>query len=106
MVYDNDDEEENVSKGSNIKRKKRDKELDDLERVAKEAEAHDKEARDGQVTLIIQKTLFLPWSMERILNEAINNLSIHWSDSVVAFDLENTSESQLDFPITLKAFLF
>ena len=44
--------------------------------------------------------------MQRILTEAIDNLSIHWLEPVTSFELENTLDSQLDFPITLKAFLF
>lgn len=37
---------------------------------------------------------------------AIDNLSVYWLELVVSFELENTSESQLDFPKTPKAFLF
>lgn len=50
--------------------------------------------------------LFPPWSMEQILNEAMDNPSVHWLDPVTSFELENTLDSQLDFPITPKAFLF
>ncbi|CAI9299161.1 unnamed protein product [Lactuca saligna] len=44
--------------------------------------------------------------MEIILNEAIDNPSVQWLDPVTSFQLENTLDSHLDFPITLKAFLF
>ncbi|CAI9287624.1 unnamed protein product [Lactuca saligna] len=63
-------------------------------------EAREKEAHDEQVTLATQKTLFPPWSMERILNEADESPSTHWLELAILFDLENTSESQLDLPIT------
>ncbi|CAI9260627.1 unnamed protein product [Lactuca saligna] len=75
-------------------------------RVTKEIEAQEKEARDEQVTLVTQKTLFPAWSMERILNEAIENLGTHWLESTISFELENTLESQIDLPITPRAFLF
>ncbi|CAI9284051.1 unnamed protein product [Lactuca saligna] len=44
--------------------------------------------------------------MERILNEAIDNPNVYWLELVALFEMENTSESQLDLPITPKAFLF
>ncbi|CAI9280402.1 unnamed protein product [Lactuca saligna] len=73
MVDNDDEEEEYLSEGAKLKRKKRDKELDEIECVAKQFEAREKEARDAHVTLETQKALFPPWSMEQILNEAIDN---------------------------------
>ncbi|CAI9296682.1 unnamed protein product [Lactuca saligna] len=106
MFDDDEEEEEDLSEGAKLKRKYRGKDLDEIDRVAKEAEAREKKAHDAQVYHETQKALFPPWSMERILNEAINTPSVYWLDPVVSFDLENTLESQFDFPITLKAFLF
>lgn len=44
--------------------------------------------------------------MERIQREFIDDPSIYWPEPSVSFDLSNIVESQLDFPITPKAFLF
>ncbi|CAI9266893.1 unnamed protein product [Lactuca saligna] len=51
-------------------------------------------------------SVFPPWTMERIHNEAIDNLSLHWLELLVSFDLVNLAESQFDFPVTPRAFLF
>lgn len=40
------------------------------------------------------------------MNEAVDNPSIHWLDPVTSFEPDNTLDSQLDFPITPKTFLF
>ncbi|CAI9261651.1 unnamed protein product [Lactuca saligna] len=80
---DDEEEEEDLSKGSHLKRKKCEQEL--VENL---------------------QALFPHRSMEHILNEAIDNLNVYWLEAVASFELENTSESQLDFPLTLKAFLF
>ncbi|CAI9283181.1 unnamed protein product [Lactuca saligna] len=71
-----------------------------------EAEEKARKSYEAQVTLETQKILFVAWSMERILNESIDNPSVYWLEPVTLFELENTLDSQLDFPITLKAFLF
>ena len=65
--------------------------------VAKEAEAAEKEAREAHVTLKTHKALFPPRSMEWSLNKAIDNPNVYWLEPVASFELENTSESQLDF---------
>ena len=40
------------------------------------------------------------------MNKDIDNPSVYWLEPVTSFELENTLDSQLDFPITPKAFLF
>ncbi|CAH1451764.1 unnamed protein product [Lactuca virosa] len=57
-LIDDDEEEEELSEGAKLKRKKRDKELDEAQWVAKESEALEREAREAQVTLKTQKALF------------------------------------------------
>ena len=52
------------------------------------------------------KTIFPLWTLERILKEAVDNLNVYWIEPVGSFDLENSSDLQLDMPITLKDFLF
>lgn len=44
--------------------------------------------------------------MEMILNEGVKNPSTHWLEPVISFELGNTLKSQLDLPITSKAFVF
>ncbi|CAI9283124.1 unnamed protein product [Lactuca saligna] len=38
--------------------------------------------------------------------EDIDDPDVHWLEPTTSFELRNTSESQIDFPLTLKAFLF
>lgn len=44
--------------------------------------------------------------MERIQSEVVDDLIIHWFEPMVSFELVNSADSQFDFPITLRAFLF
>ncbi|CAI9294499.1 unnamed protein product [Lactuca saligna] len=87
-------------------RKKRNRELDDLLHIRKELEDQVKEAKIAKVTLEIQKSLFPPWTIERIQRETVDYLNINWLELLVSFGLSNVADSQLDFPITRKAFLF
>ena len=86
--------------------KKHDKELDNLLRLRKELEDKEKKAEISKVTLETQRSLFPPWIMDQIQKEAIGDLNINWLEPSISFDLENSLESQLDFPITPRAFLF
>ncbi|CAI9264994.1 unnamed protein product [Lactuca saligna] len=72
----------------------------------KMAEEREKAVREVEETLKPQKNIFPLWSMERILNEAIDNPKIYWLEPVGSFELENSLDSQLDLPTTLKAFQF
>ncbi|CAI9276735.1 unnamed protein product [Lactuca saligna] len=101
-----DGEEEEEYENIKLKCKARDAILDENLRIAREAKEKEKALRDTQITLKSKKLLFPPWSMERILTEAIDNPSIQCLELVTLFDLENTLDSQLDFPITTKVFLF
>lgn len=88
--FEEEEEEEEISEGEKLIRKNQDKELDEIMRVIKEEEAKEREPHEAKATLESQKTLFLPWSMERILNEAVNNLSTHKLEPVFSFELDNT----------------
>ena len=44
--------------------------------------------------------------MEWILNEAIDNPNVYWLEFAESFELEKSLNSQLDLPITPKAFQF
>ncbi|CAI9264060.1 unnamed protein product [Lactuca saligna] len=71
-----------------------------------EALVREKEAGDAQVKIKNLKDLFPPWSTEQILNEDIDNPMFYLLEPIVSFGLDNSSESQLDFMKTPKAFLF
>ncbi|XP_023762192.1 cell wall protein DAN4-like [Lactuca sativa] len=101
-----DDNEEEEGENSKLKRKVRDAVLDENLRIAREAEAREKELCDAQITIEAKKVLIPACSVKRILTEAVDNPRIHWLEPVTSFDLENTLDSQLDFPITPKAFMF
>ncbi|CAI9290477.1 unnamed protein product [Lactuca saligna] len=108
-VLDEEEEQQQqqeLLEGEKLLRKKRNRELNDLLRIRKELEDQEKEAKISKVTLETQKLLFPPWTMDRIQREAIDDPSIHWLQPLVSFDLSNMADSQLDFPITPKAFLF
>lgn len=87
-------------------RKKCDKELDDLLNLRKDLEAQEAEAKKVKLMLETQKSLFPPWSMERMQKEANDDANIYWLEPSISFELNNNVESQLDFPITPRAFLF
>ncbi|CAI9291498.1 unnamed protein product [Lactuca saligna] len=82
------------------------KELDENLRVAKEAEEKEKAARDVEETLKAQKNIFHLWTLERILNEDIDNPKIYWLEPLGSFKLQNSPDPQIDLPITPKAFQF
>ena len=70
-----DDDEEEEDEGEKLKLKSYDKELDENLWIAREIDACEKELHDAQVTSETQKTIFPPWTMEQIMNEAIENPS-------------------------------
>ncbi|CAI9302956.1 unnamed protein product [Lactuca saligna] len=68
-----------------LKCKARDTEQDENLRVANEVEEKEKTAREAKDTLKTQKTLFPLWTLEQILNEAIDYPNAY-SLEPVAFD--------------------
>ncbi|KAL7587596.1 hypothetical protein Lser_V15G40912 [Lactuca serriola] len=104
LIDDSDVEEEDENE--KLRRKLRCTKIDENLRIVKEVEEKERIAREAQLALEAQKLLFPIYSMERILNEAIDIKNIYWLEPVVSFKLENSLDSQLDLPITLKAFQF
>ncbi|CAI9266312.1 unnamed protein product [Lactuca saligna] len=102
-VLDNEEEEEDKNK--KLKFKARDEIQDENMCIAREAEEKENDEREAQTALAAKKLLFPPCSLERILNEAIHNPSLHWLEPVTSFKVENTLDSQLNFPITPKSIL-
>ncbi|CAI9272811.1 unnamed protein product [Lactuca saligna] len=106
VIDDDEEEEEGLSKGEKLIRKKCNMELDNLLNLRQELEAKEAEAEIAKVTLATQKSLFPPWTLERIQKEAGDDPTTHWLEPSVSFELDNIVDSQLDFLITPRAFLF
>ncbi|CAI9261283.1 unnamed protein product [Lactuca saligna] len=105
-VFDDDDEEELISEGEKLVRKKRHKELDDLLQITKDLDEKEAKQQVMKVTLEAKALIFHPCSFDRIRKAEIHDPSICWLDPTVSFDIDNTADSQLDFPIAPSAFLF
>ena len=74
--------------------------------VATEAEEAERKMKEAHDLLESRKTLFPPWTLEKLLKEAIETPSILWLEPVISLDRDNTVDSQFDMPLTRKAFVF
>ncbi|XP_052627004.1 uncharacterized protein LOC111900825 [Lactuca sativa] len=101
---DSDEKEETIVEA--LKRKKRDKELDETLQVAKEAEERERKNKAEQDAINCKKALFPLWTRETLIKEAIEFPSMYWLEPVASFDCENSRDSQFDMPITRKTFKF
>ncbi|KAL7587931.1 hypothetical protein Lser_V15G41169 [Lactuca serriola] len=107
VIGENDESDEDQETLSEIlKRKKRDAEIDETLRVAKEAEERGKEKKEEDDALCCKKMLFLRLTKETLIKEAIESPSTLWLEPMTSFDCDNTRNSQFDMPITRKAFIF
>ena len=100
------EENPKMTKSERIAMEKRDKELDDLQALRKKLETEEAKGKNVKLMLETQKSLFPPWSIERIQKKAIDNPNIYWLQPSISFDLNNDVESQFDFLITPRVFLF
>ena len=91
MIYDNDEEEEDENE--KLRRKACRTEIDENHRILREAEEKERNDREAKITFKTQKLIFPLWSMECILNEAIDNLIVYWLAPVVSLELENRLDS-------------
>lgn len=105
-VFNDDEEDAKLSEGEKLFRKKHDQDLDSLLRLQKDLEEKEDEVKAAKVTLKPHKSLFTHWTMERIQRGAVYDPSVHWLEPSISFDLNNTMDSQFDFPITPRAFMF
>ncbi|CAI9291656.1 unnamed protein product [Lactuca saligna] len=105
-LVDDEDEEEEEYENEKLTRKSRDAKIDENLRVTREDKERENAVHEAEETLKTEKTLFPLWSMEHILSEAIDNPRVYWLEHVVSFEFENSQNSQLGLPITLKAFQF
>ncbi|KAL7587460.1 hypothetical protein Lser_V15G39921 [Lactuca serriola] len=99
-----DDDKETIA--DLLKRQGRDKEADISARVAREAEEAERRQKEAHGLLENRKTLFPPWTLERLIKEAIETPNILWLEPVISLDRSNTFDSQFDMPLTRKAFIF
>ncbi|KAL7589472.1 hypothetical protein Lser_V15G37512 [Lactuca serriola] len=89
-----------------LKRRKRDRELDETMKIAKEAEEGERRNKEEEDALQCNKALFPEWTREKLINQAIEFPSVYWLEPVASFDCDNSKDSQFDMPITRKAFTF
>ncbi|KAL7597933.1 hypothetical protein Lser_V15G27207 [Lactuca serriola] len=99
-----DDDKETIA--DLLKRHGRDKDADISARVAREAEEAERRQKEAHDLLESRKTLFPPWTLEKLLKEAIETPSILWLEPVISLDRSNTVDSQFDMSLTRKAFVF
>ncbi|CAI9302686.1 unnamed protein product [Lactuca saligna] len=104
-IVDNNDEEE-LDEAELKRRKAHEAELDENQRILREAEGKEKAVRESRSALESRKLLFLVWTLQIIQIQPVDSPNQYWLESVVSFDLQNTQDSQLDLPITSKAFMF
>ncbi|KAL7594772.1 hypothetical protein Lser_V15G29628 [Lactuca serriola] len=100
---DDDDKETIVDL---LKKQGRDKDADMSACVAREAEATERKMKEAHDLLESRKTLFPPWTLEKLLKEPIETPSILWLEPVISLDHINSVDSQFDMPLTRKAFIF
>nr|KAJ0212498.1 hypothetical protein LSAT_V11C400221470 [Lactuca sativa] len=104
IIDDSEDEEPNEIE---LKRRKARKvEIDEHTRIVKEAEEKERAEKEAQATLKSKMLLFPKWTLKRIQNQAVDMPSQYWLDPITSFEIQNTKDSQLELPITPKAFRF
>ena len=74
-MVDVDEKEENEA--DQLKRKRHDEELNENAQIAKEAKERERKEKEAHNTLESRKTLFLWWTLERMLHEAVEFPSAH-----------------------------
>ncbi|KAL7589608.1 hypothetical protein Lser_V15G41254 [Lactuca serriola] len=89
-----------------LQRKKRDRELDETMKVAREAEEKERRNKEEEDALQCKKTMFPEWDRDTLMTQAIEFPSVYWLEPVASFDYDNSRDLQFDMPITRKAFTF
>ncbi|KAL7583303.1 hypothetical protein Lser_V15G46003 [Lactuca serriola] len=105
-IAEESDEDDKETIADLLKRQGRDKEADISARVAREAEEAERRQKEAHNLLESRKTLFPPWTLEKLIKEAIETPSILWLEPVISLDCSNTVDSQFDMSLTRKAFVF
>nr|KAJ0227894.1 hypothetical protein LSAT_V11C100037890 [Lactuca sativa] len=104
LVESDSESDETITEA--LQHKKRDRELDDTLRIAREAEARERKIREDEEAIQAKKTLFPDWDRDTLITQAIEFPSIYWLEPIASFECENSKDSQFDMPITRKAFTF
>lgn len=76
-----------------LKRKKRERELDETLKVAKEAEEKERRNKEEEEVLNCKKALFPLLTRDVLINQAIEFPSTYWLEPVVSFDYDNSKDS-------------
>ncbi|CAI9268126.1 unnamed protein product [Lactuca saligna] len=100
MFHDEEEEEEDETE--KLKRKDRDETLNESMQVARKAEEKEKAEREAQVTLESRKLLFPLWTLEALMNEAINNPSQNCFVKVANVPPTNNGADHLLFSFYIK----
>ncbi|CAI9290870.1 unnamed protein product [Lactuca saligna] len=88
IIDDDEDEEPNEVK---LKRKKaRDAELNEAQRIIKEAEKKERAEKEAQATLKSRMLLFPNWTLKKIQRDVVDMPDQYWLDPVASFDRQNT----------------
>ncbi|XP_023754897.1 uncharacterized protein LOC111903350 [Lactuca sativa] len=104
IVNDSDSDVETITDA--LKRKKRDKELDENLKITKEAEEIERRNKEEEDILQCKKALFPEWTRDVLISQAIESPSVYWLEPIASFDYDNSKDSQFDMPITRKSFTF
>ncbi|KAL7609410.1 hypothetical protein Lser_V15G12206 [Lactuca serriola] len=104
IAEESDDDKETIA--DLLKKQGRDKDVDINARVAREAEEAERKQKEAHDLLESRKTLFPPWTLEKLLKEAIETPSILWLEPVISLNRDNSVDSQFDMPLTRMAFVF
>ncbi|KAL7609467.1 hypothetical protein Lser_V15G13968 [Lactuca serriola] len=104
IAEESDDDKDTIA--DLLKKQGRDKDADISARVAREAEEVERKQKEAHDLLESRKTLFPPWTLEKLLKEAIETPSILWLEPVISLDRDNSVDSQFDMPLTRKTFVF
>nr|KAJ0219876.1 hypothetical protein LSAT_V11C200068720 [Lactuca sativa] len=104
IIDDSEDEEPDEVE---LKRQKaREADTDEHARIVREAEEKERVEKEAQATLKSKMILFPKWTLKRMQNQVMDMPSQYWLDPIASFEIQNTQDSQLDLPITPKAFRF
>ena len=87
-----DDDKETIA--DLLKKQGRDKDADMSARVAREFEANERKMKEAHDLLESRKTLFPPWTLEKLIKEAIETPSNLWLELVISLDRINSVDSQ------------
>ncbi|CAI9293869.1 unnamed protein product [Lactuca saligna] len=101
-----DDEDEEPDEAELKRRKARDAELNETQRIVKEAGEKERADKEAYATLKSKMLLFPKWTLKKIQHDVVELPSQYWLDPIASFDRQNSQDSQLDLPITPKAFRF